>query len=69
MRDVESHRILAYRILHNALFGPMGVESEEFQAFIRGFELAVPDGHKFNEVSNSHTSQHAHLSYRSSYTR
>jgi hypothetical protein len=44
------HRILAYRMLHNAVIGKLGVESQEMSAFLNGFRLPVLGGLSFCQV-------------------
>lgn len=44
------HRVLAYRMLHNAVIGKLGIESQEISAFVKGFRLPVPGGLNFCEV-------------------
>ncbi|KAJ3793016.1 hypothetical protein GGU11DRAFT_854086 [Lentinula aff. detonsa] len=50
-RDPETHRLLGYRMLHNAVIGKLGTSSLEVQAFQKGFRLPVPNGLTFCEIA------------------
>lgn len=41
---------MAYKMLHNATIGKLGVHCQELQAFLKGFWLPVPGGLTFCEV-------------------
>ncbi|KAE9384657.1 hypothetical protein BT96DRAFT_1007848 [Gymnopus androsaceus JB14] len=45
---------MAFRILHNAVIGKMGIEGREYQAFLSGFRLPVPGGLSFPEIAHSY---------------
>ncbi|KAJ3744997.1 hypothetical protein DFH05DRAFT_1459908 [Lentinula detonsa] len=50
-RDLEIHRLLGYRMLHNAVIGKLGISSLEVQAFQKGFRLPVSNGLTFCELN------------------
>ncbi|KAJ3780174.1 hypothetical protein GGU10DRAFT_437944 [Lentinula aff. detonsa] len=50
-RDLETHRLLGYRMLHNAVIGKLGISSLEVQAFQKGFRLPVSNGLTFCEIA------------------
>lgn len=49
-RDTETHRVMAFRMLQNAVVGKLGVQCQELDAFLKGFRLPVPGGLTFCEV-------------------
>ncbi|KAE9389920.1 hypothetical protein BT96DRAFT_1066449 [Gymnopus androsaceus JB14] len=53
-RDEETHHVMAFRMLHNAVIGKLGVQCQELQAFLKGFRLPVPGGLTFCEIARSY---------------
>ncbi|KAE9393326.1 hypothetical protein BT96DRAFT_999572 [Gymnopus androsaceus JB14] len=53
-RDAETHRVMAFRMLHNSVIGKLGIDCQELQAFLKGFRLPVPGGLTFPEIARSY---------------
>ncbi|KAE9388836.1 hypothetical protein BT96DRAFT_1003817 [Gymnopus androsaceus JB14] len=53
-RDVETHHVMAFRMLHNSIIGKLGIDCQELQAFLKGFQLPVPGGLTFPEIARSY---------------
>ncbi|KAE9383466.1 hypothetical protein BT96DRAFT_1033001 [Gymnopus androsaceus JB14] len=53
-RDTETHRVMAFRMLQNAVVGKLGVQCQELDAFLKGFRLPVPGGLTFCEIARSY---------------